>query len=162
VYYPWNGSTLKRFASHPSLDPPASLKLENIPKEEVLLGNFQETPPSFPCPVENLQNSSSMEATTTAICVVKFRQPDAFLTVEEENKFTVQLTLLVISEASRDVEEEEQLADSCFVMSVRQEMVTKLANPPDQVEKSVEFDELCHTVQAKNPSVTYDVMYEEL
>jgi hypothetical protein len=85
----------------------------------------------------------------------------------------------VTSEVGR--EKQEQLTYSCFKMFVGQEIVTKLANPmdqvekiemfggyktatelanpSDQVEKSVEFEELCNTVQAKNPSVMYTEMY---
>jgi hypothetical protein len=88
----------------------------------------------------------------------------------------------VTSEVGR--EKQEQLTYSCFKMFVGQEIVTKLANPmdqvekiemfggyktatelanpSDQVEKSVEFDELCDTVQAKNPSVMYNEMYTKM
>ena len=52
-----------------------------------------------------------------AISVVKNRQPEAFLTPNGD-KLTVELTLLVISEAKRDVEEDEQLNSSCFNMFV--------------------------------------------
>jgi hypothetical protein len=71
-----------------------------------------------------------VEAMTMAISVVKNRQPEAFLT-PMGNKFTPELTLLVMSEAKRDVEDDEQLTISCFKMSVGYEMVTKLANPTE-------------------------------
>jgi putative hemolysin len=87
------------------------------------------------------------------------RQPDAVLTAEE-NLFTVEMALLVIVETGRDVREEEQL-NSCFIMSVGHKKVTQLANPTDQVEKSLE-SKLCHIVPAKSSSVMYNVMYDEV
>jgi hypothetical protein len=115
--------------------------------------------------------------------VGSIRQPVAVL-IAEENLFTMKMALLVILETGWDVREDEQLNLCCFKMSVGHEMVTKLANPmdqvekiemvgghktvtelanpSDQVEKSVEFDELCDAVQAKNPSVMYNEMYDEM
>ena len=49
-----------------------------------------------------------------AISVGSIRQPDADLTAEED-KFTVEMALLVIVETGRDVREEEQLAKSCYI-----------------------------------------------
>ena len=90
--------------------------------------------------------------------------------------------MLVILETGKDVREDEQLNLSCFKMSVGHEMVTKLANPTDQVEKiemfgghktvtelanpsdqverSKEF-KLCDTaVPAKNSSVMHQEMHD--
>ena len=123
-----------------------------------------------------------------AISVGNIRQPDAVLTAEED-KFTVEMALLVIMEAGRNVREDEQLAKSCYItikssklagadtnyfikpiiwvgadsitmvtmqrsakyslhekvvrfnMSVGHKRVTKLPNPTDQVEKSMEYVE---------------------
>ena len=102
-----------------------------------------------------------------------------------KNLFTVEMALLVILETGRDVREDEQLNISCFKMSVGHEMVTKLANPTDQVEKikmvgghktvtelanpsdqEVEGNKkfkLCDTaVPAKNSSVMHQEMHDEM
>jgi hypothetical protein len=164
------------------LNPPACPKLENIPKE-VLLGSFYDATLSSSCPVKNLQDRSSMKATMAFSVVKNVRQPDAVLTAEE-NLFTAEMAVLVILETGWDVREDEQLNYSCFKMSVGQEIVTKLANPmdqvekiemfggykmatelanpSDQVEKSMDFEELCDTVQAKNSSVMYNEMYAKM
>ena len=107
----------------------------------------------LPSPVEHLQDKSSMEATTMDI------------TVE------VEMAFLTISETRRDVEEEEQLANICYIslktskwastdskyllhekedlfnMSVGHKKVAEMINPTDQVEKSLEF-KLCHIVMS--------------
>ena len=164
------------------MNPPACPKLENIPKE-VLLGSFYDATLSSSCPVKNLQDRSSMKATMAFSVVKNVRQPDAVLTAEE-NLFTAEMAVLVILETGWDVREDEQLNYSCFKMSVGQEIVTKLANPmdqvekiemfggykmatelanpSDQVEKSMDFEELCDTVQAKNSSVMYNEMYAKM
>ena len=90
----------------------------------------------------------------------------------------VEMALLTISETRKDVEEEEQLANSCcislktrsskwasadskyllheredlFDRSVGHKRVAEMINPTDQVEKSLEF-ELCHTVPANSSSM---------
>ena len=89
----------------------------------------------------------------------------------------VEMALLTISETRKDVEEEEQLANSCcislktrsskwastdskyllheredlFDRSVGHKRVAEMINPTDQVEKSLE-SKLCHIVPAKNSS----------
>jgi hypothetical protein len=59
---------------------------------------------------------------------------------------------LVFSEAKRDVEEDERLTISCFKMSVGQEIVTKLANPVDQVEEIEMFGGHKTVTELANPS----------
>ena len=70
--------------------------------------------------------------------------------IAEENLFTVEMALLVILETGWDVRKDEQINNSCFKMSVGPEMVTKLNNPMDQVERSNEF-KLCDTVVSEDP-----------
>jgi hypothetical protein len=113
--------------------------------------------------VKNLQDKPSKKVTMAISEVRNVRQLDAALTAEE-NLFTVEMALLVIVETGRDVREEEQL-NSCFIMSVGHKKVTQLANPTDQVEKSLE-SKLVHIVPAKNSCVLHDevygVMYAEM
>ena len=88
-----------------------------------------------------------------AISVVKNRQPGAFISPKRD-KFMVELTCLVISEAKRDVEEDKQLNISCFIMYVGHKKVTKLANPKDQVVKSMDYMLVGHEMvtELTNPS----------
>jgi hypothetical protein len=88
--------------------------LEDIPKESSSLAASKEHSTLLSKPAEHLQDKSSMEVTTMDISVVKNRQPDAVLTAEKD-KFAVEMALLVTLEAGRDVREEEQLANGCYI-----------------------------------------------
>ena len=92
-----------------------------------------------------------------AISVVKNRQPGAFISPKRD-KFMVELTCLVISEAKRDVEEDLQLNNSCFIMSVGHKKVIKLANPLDQVVKSMDDMSVGHKMVYKLTNPTDQVV----
>ena len=140
-----------------------------------------------------------------AISVGNIRQPYAVLAAKED-KFTMEMTLLAILEAGKDVRAEEQLANSCYIttktrklaeadtyyfikpiiwvgvdsttlvtmqrsakyslhekvdrfnMSVGHKRVIKLTNPTDQVEKIIEYVEVCNNVSARTSSVMYNKM----
>ena len=92
-----------------------------------------------------------------AISVVKNRQPGASITPKRD-KFMVELTCLVISEAKRDVEEDKQLNISCFIMYVGHKKVTKLANPTDQVVKSMDYMLVGHEMVTELTNPTDQVM----
>ena len=101
--------------------------------------------------MKNLQDKPSKKVTMAISEVRNDRQPDAVLTAEE-NLFTMEMALLVILETGWDVREDEQLNYSCFKMSVGQEIVTKLANPMDQVEKIEMFGGYKTVTELANPS----------
>ena len=92
-----------------------------------------------------------------AISVVKNRQPGAFISPKGD-KFMVELTCLVISKAKRDVEEDKQLNISCFIMYVGHKKVTKLANPLDQVVKSMDDMSVGHKMVYKLTNPTDQVV----